>query len=177
MASELTHGEAATWHFIQRLTDLAQGIVEQEVRAAANLTGSEFDVLQCLADADDHQLRQNALAALLEWDKSRLSHQLTRMEHRGLIERQKSGRIHAVTITRLGQQRHELAGSAHSAAVRTLLLDHLTTDELEALRHTAELKNSVPSVDAPLPEARSQGPLRVETRALPPVRPLLPRTS
>jgi DNA-binding MarR family transcriptional regulator len=137
MAEQLTQGEASTWRFIQRLTELAQGVVESEIRAAADLSTSEFDVLRCLLEAPERQLRQNELAALLGWDKSRLSHQLTRMEHRELIERQKSGRIHAVTMTRLGVQKFELAGSAHAAAVRTLLVDHLSSDEREALLRTA----------------------------------------
>lgn len=137
MAEELTQGEASTWRFIQRLTDLAQGVVESEIRAAADLSTSEFDVLRCLLDAPKRELRQNELATMLGWDKSRLSHQLTRMEHRELIERRKAGRIHAVTMTRLGQQKFELAGSAHVAAVRTLLVEHLSSDEREALLRSA----------------------------------------
>jgi DNA-binding MarR family transcriptional regulator len=77
------------------------------------------------------------LAAELGWDKSRLSHQLTRMEHRELIQREKSGRVHAVVITRLGRQRFDLAGSAHTAAVRSLLDEHLSSEEREALLRTA----------------------------------------
>ncbi|MDQ1530024.1 MAG: hypothetical protein QOE37_129 [Microbacteriaceae bacterium] len=133
---ELTSGEASTWRFIQRLTDLAQGVVEAEIRAAADLSTSEFDVLRCLLAAPGRQLRQNELAAELGWDKSRLSHQLTRMEHRELIERQKSGRVHAVAMTRLGVQKFDLAGSAHAAAVRTLLAEHLSKEEREALLRT-----------------------------------------
>ncbi len=59
------------------------------------------------------------------------------MEHRELIERRKAGRIHAVTMTRLGQQKFELAGSAHVTAVRALLVEHLSSDEREALLRTA----------------------------------------
>ncbi|HEV7622748.1 MAG TPA: MarR family winged helix-turn-helix transcriptional regulator [Amnibacterium sp.] len=140
MAEQLTQGEASTWRFIQKLTELAQGVVESEIRAAADLSTSEFDVLRCLLDAPERQLRQSELAAELGWDKSRLSHQLTRMEHRELIERRKAGRIHAVTLTRLGQQKFELAGLAHVTAVRTLLVEHLSSDEREALLRTAVLQ-------------------------------------
>jgi DNA-binding MarR family transcriptional regulator len=150
---ELTSGEASTWRFIQRLTDLAQGVVEAEIRAAANLSTSEFDVLRCLLDAPEGRLRQNELAAELGWDKSRLSHQLTRMEQRELIERKKSGRIHAVAITRLGAQRFDLAGSAHAAAVRSLLVEHLSSEEREALLTTAARAEPAPE---PKPAARKQ---------------------
>ena len=137
MAGELTSGEASTWRLIQRLSDLANGVVEHQIRSAADLSSAEFDVLRCLVDAPDRQLRQNELAALLGWDKSRLSHQLTRMQHRELIDRQKSGRVHAVAVTRMGVQKFELADNAHVAAVRSLLLEHLSAAEREALERTA----------------------------------------
>jgi len=165
MPEELTHGEASTWRFIQRLTELAQGVVESEIRAAADLSTSEFDVLQCLLDAPGRQLRQSELAAQLGWDKSRLSHQLTRMEHRELLERRKAGRIHAVTMTRLGQQKFELAGSAHVAAVRTLLVEHLSSDEREALLATVGV--------APEDESPAEAPASPGTRA--PKTPAAPR--
>ena len=159
MAEQLTQGEASTWRFIQKLTELAQGVVESEIRAAADLSTSEFEVLRCLLDCTDRQLRQNELAAQLGWDKSRLSHQLTRMEHRQLIERKKAGRIHAVTLTRLGQQKFELAGLAHVTAVRALLVDHLSSDEREALLRTAVLQAEGQAEAAPaLPEAPTAKP-------------------
>jgi DNA-binding MarR family transcriptional regulator len=154
---ELTTGEATTWAFIQRLSELAHAVVEQEVRASADLTGAEFDVLRLLLEADG-ALRQSELAAALGWDKSRLSHQLTRMEHRGLLERHKSGRIHGVSVTRDGRHRYDLAGSAHAAAVRALLLEHLSSDERRALESTAQLEAA--EVEPERPRRRS---LRIRT--------------
>jgi DNA-binding MarR family transcriptional regulator len=137
MAGKLTNGEASTWGLIQRLSDLATGVVEHQIRSAADLSSAEFDVLRCLVGEPDRQLRQNELAAMLGWDKSRLSHQLTRMQQRELIDRQKSGRVHAVAVTRMGVQKFELADNAHVAAVRSLLLEHLSAAEREALERTA----------------------------------------
>lgn len=149
MAGGLTSGEASTWRLIQRLSDLATELVEQQIRAAADLSGAEFEVLRCLVAADG-QLRQNELATMLGWDKSRLSHQLTRMGHRELIERRKSGRVHAVAVTRSGVQKFELADGAHVAAVRVLLQDHLSSAEREALQRTAVLEGAgEPSASAP----------------------------
>lgn len=168
MSSELTTGEAATWGFIQRLTVLAQGVVEQRIRAAANLSTAEFEVLRCLADTDG-EARQNALATTLGWDKSRLSHQLTRMEHRELIERRKHGRVHAVAMTRVGAQKLDLAGSAHAAAVRALLVDHLSAAELESLARTARMEEerleaeAARAAEATRASATKQRPLRPRT--------------
>ncbi|HEY0374630.1 MAG TPA: MarR family winged helix-turn-helix transcriptional regulator [Amnibacterium sp.] len=162
MAEQLTQGEASTWRFIQKLTELAQGVVESEIRAAADLSTSEFEVLRCLLDSPERQLRQNELAGQLGWDKSRLSHQLTRMEHRELIERRKAGRIHAVTLTRLGQQKFELAGLAHVAAVRTLLVEHLSSEEREALLRTAVLQAEEAAAAAQPP---AEAPVKAQAKS------------
>lgn len=149
MATVLTSGEASTWRLIQRLSGLATDLVEQQIRAAADLSSAEFDVLRCLVAAPDRHLRQNELAAMLGWDKSRLSHQLTRMAHRELVERRKSGRIHGVAVTRAGVQKFELADGAHVAAVRALLQEHLSTAEREALQRTAVLDAERAAAEAP----------------------------
>lgn len=169
MPVELTNGEASTWRLIQRLSDLATGIVEQQIKSAADLSSAEFDVLRCLVEAEHGRLRQAELAGSLGWDKSRLSHQLTRMAHRELIERQKSGRIHGVTITRSGVQKFEMADGAHVAAVRILLQEHLSTAEREALQRTAVLEQSAareqPAVEVePAPERAAARPLRLRPR-------------
>lgn len=149
MTAALTSGEASTWRLIQRLADLATDLVEQRIRAAADLSSAEFEVLRCLVLVPGRHLRQNELAAALGWDKSRLSHQLTRMEHRELVERRKSGRIHGVAVTRVGVQKFELADSAHVAAVRALLQEHLSSAEREALTRTAVLDAPVRPVLRP----------------------------
>jgi DNA-binding MarR family transcriptional regulator len=164
MAGELTSGEASTWRLIQRLSDLASGVVEHQIRSAADLSSAEFDVLRCLVEAPDRQLRQNELAALLGWDKSRLSHQLTRMQHRELLDRQKSGRVHAVAVTRMGVQKYELADNAHVAAVRSLLREHLTAAEREALERTATETAEIPVVPVvSIAPPAAQGRLRART--------------
>ena len=45
MAPELTNGEASTWRLIQRLTDLANGVVEQGEKEAGLLVGRGGGVL------------------------------------------------------------------------------------------------------------------------------------
>ena len=52
---------------------------------ATGLSGPEFGVLSRLAALGKGEMRQQALASVMAWDKSRLSHQLTRMQERALI--------------------------------------------------------------------------------------------
>lgn len=87
-----------------------------------------------LGEAPDHQLRQQTLANTLCWSKSRLSHQLTRMQERGLVERivEHAAEVR-ITLTKAGLQELQESDEAHAAAVRRHLLNPATKAELDAL--------------------------------------------
>src|SRR5690606_42004443 len=71
---------------------------------------------------------RRSLDLALQWEKSRLSHQLARMEKRGLIERTEcaeDGRGQIVGVTDAGRRAIQAAAPAHVAAVRRLFLDAL----------------------------------------------------
>jgi DNA-binding MarR family transcriptional regulator len=53
----------------------------------SGLSNADYEVLVPLSEAPDGQLRARDLARGVGWEKSRLSHHLTRMQQRGLIER------------------------------------------------------------------------------------------
>jgi DNA-binding MarR family transcriptional regulator len=61
--------------------------LEQRLQADAGISTADFDVLHALSRADGHRLRAGALADALGWEKSRISHQVSRMAARGLLER------------------------------------------------------------------------------------------
>jgi DNA-binding MarR family transcriptional regulator len=82
------------------------------------------------------RVRAFELANDLQWEKSRLSHHLARMEKRGLLTRDgctEDGRGQVVVVTPAGRRALEGAAPAHVAAVRELFLDALTPDQVEAL--------------------------------------------
>jgi DNA-binding MarR family transcriptional regulator len=79
-------------------------------------------------------MRQQALADCLGWDKSRLSHQLTRMAGRGLIKRHASDkRLVLVQITRLGRKTLDNAMPVHAESVRRNLLSRLTAEQIATI--------------------------------------------
>jgi DNA-binding MarR family transcriptional regulator len=61
--------------------------LEQRLQADAGISTADFDVLHALSRAEGHRLRAGALADALGWEKSRISHQVSRMAARGLLER------------------------------------------------------------------------------------------
>lgn len=79
-------------------------------------------------------MRQQALARVMTWDKSRLSHQLTRMQQRRLVERRyANGKTVLVVLTKLGRERLEAARPIHAESVRRNLLSRLTPEQVDTI--------------------------------------------
>jgi DNA-binding MarR family transcriptional regulator len=86
-------------------------------------------------------MRSRDLAKALRWDRSRISHQLGRMEARGTIRREscaEDGRSFNVVLTDAGLAAIEAAAPAHVAAVRHCFTDVLTPEQLDTLGDIAE---------------------------------------
>lgn len=121
------------WLYSQRhlLVQLTRSLAEE-----SGLSMPDYEVLVMLTDTPEGRVRMAALADSLEWERSRLSHHIRRMEARGLVERrecQEDGRGAFVGITPLGQRTIERAAPGHVAAVRRHFIDQLGTDGLHAL--------------------------------------------
>jgi len=80
------------------------------------------------------------LARVMTWDKSRLSHQLTRMQQRGLIERRYPDRNSVlVVLTKLGREKLESARPIHAESVRRNLLSRLTPEQVDTIVRVSNL--------------------------------------
>jgi len=130
----LSKREQAIWHAFKQMGQAVMAAVEKDLADATGLTGSDFGVLSRLVDLGEGELRQQALASSIGWHKSRLSHQLTRMQQRGLVRRADTGpRAVTVTITALGRDRLDVARPVHAASVRRWLLDRLSAEQADLL--------------------------------------------
>jgi DNA-binding MarR family transcriptional regulator len=127
------------------------------------MSAADYAVLVPLSEAPNGQLRTKDLGIALGWDRSRTSHQVTRMVKRGLLAREfceDDARGSVVGLTPAGSAAIEKAAPDHVALVRQLFFDPLTADELDALgvvldRMLAAIRQYAveqPSVEgAPLP--------------------------
>ena len=85
--TELSDEDWGLWRdFVAMHRHLARELDRQLQRDAA-ISQADFSVLLVLSEAPDRKLRTGELAELLAWEKSRVSHQVARMESRGLLER------------------------------------------------------------------------------------------
>ncbi len=136
----LSAQELRIWHAFKLLGEGVMERVERDIVQATGLSGSDFGVLSRLADLDKGEMRQHTLAESLKWNKSRLSHHLTRMQQRQLIERRDvDSRAVLVVLTAQGRGKLDAARPIHAASVRKNLISRLSRDRSESLLTISEL--------------------------------------
>ena len=136
----LTEREQLAWRAMLTMWTRLNAQLAREMAVNSDLSMADFSVLVALTDTCAGRTRAFSLAEALQWEKSRLSHQLARMEKRGLIERSEcaeDGRGQIVAVTAAGRAAIEAAAPAHVAAVRRLFLDALSTEQVDALTEIA----------------------------------------
>lgn len=102
----------------------------------SSLSAADYQVLLALTEAPERVLRSSELATLIEWERSRLSHHLRRMEKRQLIRRTPcADDVHGVDViaTELGRDAFRAGSVPHLRAVRELFVDALTEEQLSHL--------------------------------------------
>ncbi|MEU9331373.1 MarR family transcriptional regulator [Streptomyces canus] len=137
----LTLTEQHAWRSVIRMYERLEGRVSRGLQSESRLSGSDFAVLVDLTEAPGGRMRHVDLARRLEWEKSRMSHQITRMVKRGLVVRQEcpeDGRGAFVVITPEGLKVVGEAAPRHVREVRRLFIDPLTPDELETFARVAD---------------------------------------
>lgn len=138
----LTPEEERAWRGFHRLRGDLTARLNAELAADSGLTEADFAVLVYLSEAPDGVMRSRELQRELAWDRSRLSHQLTRMERRGTVERRPcrtDARGLDVAITIAGREAITAAAPSHVAVVRHCFVDLLTPEQLAALADIADV--------------------------------------
>jgi DNA-binding MarR family transcriptional regulator len=132
----LTEQEERVWRTWVLLNAELTAALQRQMQAEAGLSISDYEVLVHLTDAPEGRIRVTELAALLQWERSRVSHHVTRMERRGLVERVEcvdDARGAFVAITGAGRAANAQAAPGHVRAVRQLVFDPLGPDEVAEL--------------------------------------------
>jgi len=130
--------ESSLWFAWKRAHELVRAAVIDEVTAATGLSDPDVGILLRL-DVAGGSLRQSEIASALGWDRTRLSHQLTRMEDRALLTRRRTSSGVWVDISDAGKQAATSARPVHAAAVRRHLAEPLTPGQSAMLREILEL--------------------------------------
>jgi DNA-binding MarR family transcriptional regulator len=132
----LTAKEERVWRRWLTLNARLSATLHKELQDNAGLSMSDFEVLVHLTDSPQGRMRITDLARLLQWERSRVSHHVTRMESRRLVQRvecAEDGRGAFVVITPQGRAAIEQAAPGHVNTVRRLVFDVLSPEEVDAL--------------------------------------------
>lgn len=100
----------------------------------SGLSGADYEVLALLSALDGGRMPAHALCATLGWEKSRLSHQVRRMQKDGLISREPNpddARSTMVCLLPAGRAAIEQAAPRHVKDVRRNFIDLMTPAELD----------------------------------------------
>lgn len=133
----LTAEEQAAWRAYVTMSGKLTARLGRRLVADSALSMADFEVLVHLSEHPDGRMRAFELARALEWEKSRLSHHLSRMSGRGLINRRdcpSDARGSIIELTEQGRRAIERAAPGHVEAVRELFLDQLSAEQITALR-------------------------------------------
>ena len=128
--------EQRAWRAYLRMQGRLTARLNRQLQADSALSLADYEVLVHLTDTTDGRLRPFELQRGLQWEQSRLSHHLTRMERRGLVRREEcadDGRGAFVVITEEGRRDITAAAPGHVETVRRLFFDGLTREQVAAL--------------------------------------------
>ncbi|GHH80811.1 transcriptional regulator [Streptomyces sulfonofaciens] len=134
----LTDAEQCAWRTHLDVNRLLVYQLEKDLQPFG-LTMNDYEILVNLSESEDQRMRMSDLASATLQSKSRLSHQITRMEGAGLVRREncESDRrgLYAV-LTDLGMETMRKAAPHHVDSVRRHFIDLLSPEALAEL-HTS----------------------------------------
>lgn len=175
----LDETEQAAWRALLEVWRLLGAQLERELHNDQGLSHADYQVLVCLSEAPGRRVRMSDLSARTLLSRSRLSHQIRRMEDTGLVARQEcptDRRGAFAVLTDAGWDTIQAAAPGHVRAVRQHLFDHLSEEQVRQLvtlltpvvrhLHTTEIgalyQPLCPSGGAPCAGATDSGSTPVE---------------
>ncbi len=126
------------WRLWKLANESVRGRIFEEITASSGLSDADIAVLFRIADTKDNEMKQRELAAALHWHRSRLSHQLSRMEQRGLLRRSRSRAGVMISATGAGIEAVESARPALVASIRKNFIDLIPAEYKQDFRAMLE---------------------------------------
>ncbi|MEV4623284.1 MarR family winged helix-turn-helix transcriptional regulator [Asanoa sp. NPDC049573] len=132
----LSDREQAAWRGFLTVQEDVRRQMNRHLLTNFGLSVADYGVLATLSDAPENCLRVFELRELLRWEKTRVTHQISRMVERGLVERRacpEEPRGAVVALTDAGRAAIVRAAPAHAEFVRRLFFDALSPRQVDAL--------------------------------------------
>ena len=137
----LTQREQRAWRAFLLMEREFGGRIAQAIQRDTGLSAADYEVLVNLSEATGGRMRAFELGQATQWEKSRLSHHITRMVDRGMVQREScptDNRGAFVVLTSKGRSAIDAAAPKHVEHVRRWFIDSLTPEQLDALAEISE---------------------------------------
>lgn len=132
----LTAEEQAAWRNYVNGNGRLMDVLNRNLQERHGLSLAEYRILVLLSEASDGSLRMSELADGVLSSRSRLTHQIRRMEEQKLVVRGScpdDGRGVLAAVTDEGRRRLAEAAPTHVRDVRSNLIDLLSQSQVKAL--------------------------------------------
>ncbi|KAB8189994.1 MarR family transcriptional regulator [Nonomuraea phyllanthi] len=136
----LSPAEQRAWRTHLALHKLLLHRLDRELQEH-QLSLNDYEILVNLSESQDRRMRMSDLADATIQSRSRLSHQISRMEAKGLVTREEcrdDRRGTFAVLTDDGWDTIQRVAPHHVASVREHFVDRLTDDQLDALEAAYE---------------------------------------
>jgi DNA-binding MarR family transcriptional regulator len=128
--------EMASWRAYIVGSALLEYRLNRELQLTHGLSIADYEIMARLSEQPDLRMRMSELANEIAHSKSRISHQIRRLEAEGLVRRDEcpnDGRGVLAVLTEKGLAKLREAAPTHVAGVREHMVDLLEPDELKVL--------------------------------------------
>ncbi len=146
----LEPGQWEFWHSWMEAQRLLTRELDRRLQEDHGISKAEFSVLVTLDRAEGGRLRVGEMAESLAWEKSRVAHQLTRMENRDLVARAENGsagRRTSVELTEKGRAAVREAILGHAGNIRRHFFETLTPEQAAVIQDWS--RQTVARLDPP----------------------------
>ncbi|GAA1468619.1 MarR family transcriptional regulator [Nocardiopsis exhalans] len=129
--------EQDVWRGFLRMNAWIYDELEHDLRTRDGLSLIEYGILAHLSEAPGQRMRMRNLAETVIVSKSRLSHQIARLERDGNVRRENcedDRRGFWAILTDKGAQTLSRAAPGHATRVRSLMFDRLSREQVDQLR-------------------------------------------
>lgn len=136
----LDERQEEAWRALHAMRTQLLGHLSRRLAAQSGMSEAEYEVLVALSESPEGRMRSRDLGRALQWQRSRLSHQLDRMETRGLLRREPcptDARGCVAVLTDTGRESIGKAARLHVADVRHCFAEVLTRAQLDGLTAAA----------------------------------------
>lgn len=141
MTRWLSKEQQTHWRSWLTATTVLREQLSRELQDSHGLTITDYEIMVRLSEAENRSIRMSDLATLTLLSRSRLSHQIDRMETAGLVLREvcpDDRRGQLAVLTNSGMKALVSAAPDHVEGVRKHFVDLLTDAEYKALGNAAK---------------------------------------